>query len=119
MEYALLIYHDEPAWAALSDEEREEVYAGFVALRRELQARGAWRGGGRLHPSDTATSVRVRDGAALVTDGPFAETKEQLGGYLVVEAETVDEALEWAARVPTARWGTVEVRPLATTEVRT
>jgi hypothetical protein len=105
----LLIYGAENA---IDDTEREACYAESTELTHQLHAAGAFRGAAPLHPTATATSVRVREGKRLVTDGPFAETREQLGGYFMVEAENLDEALAIAERIPGARWGTVEVRPV-------
>lgn len=108
----LLICKDEPAWDGLSATERQQVYAETLALSEELAARGQYLGGFPLHPSSAATSVRVRDGKRLVTDGPFAETREQLGGYMLIEVEDLDAAIEIAGRIPLARTSTVEVRPV-------
>ena len=113
MKYMLLIYHDEQSWDAVSEIEREQIYSDYRKLREQLQSRGQFVSGSELQPIMTATSVRVRDGKELVTDGPFAETHEQLGGYFLIEAENLDEATSIAARIPSARTGTVEVRPLA------
>lgn len=109
MKYMLLIYGDEHA---LSPEEREDCYAESTRLAHELQAAGQFLATAPLHPTAAATSVRVRDGKRVVVDGPFAETREQLGGYFLIEAADLDEALAVAARIPGARWGTVEVRPV-------
>ncbi|MGH3023750.1 MAG: YciI family protein [Gaiellaceae bacterium] len=113
MRYMLQIYAPEGHWDSLSEGERSALYREYFALDRELGERGALVGSHELEPVTTATSVRVRNGETLVTDGPFAETKEQLGGYYVIEAESLDEAIEWAARIPSARHGTIEVRPVA------
>jgi hypothetical protein len=112
MQYLMLIYHDEGRWDALTEAEREKVYAGFRALREELQTGGKFIGGNQLQPTSTATTVRVRNGKTGVTDGPFAETKEQLGGYFLVEAKDLDDALAIAARIPSAATGSIEVRPV-------
>ena len=117
MKYMLLIYHDEQSWNGVSEAERQEIYTEFRKLRSELQARGRFVTGSQLQPVTTATTVRVRDGKELVTDGPFAETHEQLGGYFLIEAENLDEATSIAARIPSARTGTIEVRPLVETAV--
>ncbi|HEU4449490.1 MAG TPA: YciI family protein [Gaiellaceae bacterium] len=108
----LQIYSPEGHWDRLAEDERAALYEEYFALDRALGERGALVGSHELEPAATATSVRVRDGETLVTDGPFAETKEQLGGYYVVEAESLDEAIEWAARIPSARHGTIEIRPV-------
>ena len=112
MKYLLLIYHEEKLWAGLSDTERQRIYAEYGQLRQELVTSGQFVGGSQLHPVATASSVRVRNGKELVTDGPFAETHEQLAGYFLIEAKNLDEALRIAARIPSAREGTVEVRPI-------
>ena len=112
MKYMLLIYHGETSWDAITEAERQEVYLEYRKLREDLIARGQFITGSQLQPIATATSVRVRNGKELVTDGPFAETHEQLGGYFLVEAANLDEATAIAARIPSARTGTVEVRPL-------
>ena len=115
MKYMLLIYHDEPSWDSISEADRQQVYFEYRKLRDELTSRGQFITGSQLQPIATATSVRVRDGKELVTDGPFAETHEQLGGYFLIEAANLDEATAIAARIPSARTGTVEVRPLVET----
>lgn len=112
MQYMLLIYGSEERWASLSEDELQAVYAEYGKLSEDLRERGAYIDGSELQPVTTATSVRVRDGETVVTDGPFAETKETLGGYYLIEAESLDEAIEWASRIPSARAGTVEVRPV-------
>ena len=112
MQYMLLIYGDEQIWESLSDDELQSVYAEYGRLSQELRERNAYIDGSELQSSSTATSVRVRDGETQVTDGPFAETKEALGGYYLVEAASLDDAIEWAAKIPSARAGTVEVRPV-------
>src|SRR4051794_59865 len=112
MQYLLLIYDDEQLWAKLPPEERDGLYAEYMAFSTELRASGAMLGGNQLTPTAAGRRLRVRDGETVVTDGPFAETKEQLGGYYLVEAETLDEALEWAGKIPSARLGSIEVRPL-------
>jgi hypothetical protein len=109
MKFMLLVYLDEKV---LSDEEREHCYVESAQLTQELNARGNYLSAGPLQPTSTATSVRVRSGARLVTDGPFAETREQLGGYYLIEARDLDEAIGIAERIPVARVGTIEVRPV-------
>jgi hypothetical protein len=109
MRYMLLIYGDEHA---LNDTEREDCYRESTELVHKLHGNGKFLAADPLHPTSTATSVRIRDGQRLVTDGPFAETREQLGGYFLIEARDLDEALAVAARIPMARRGTVEVRPV-------
>jgi hypothetical protein len=109
MQYLLLIYADEHA---LSETEREACYLESTQLAHELKAHGQYRAANPLHPTSVATSVRVRDGKRFVTDGPFAETREQLGGYFLIDATDLDAAIGIAARIPMARKGTVEVRPV-------
>jgi hypothetical protein len=105
----LLIYVDEKA---LDDAYRQECYRESTQLAHDLKASGHYLGASPLQPTATATSVRVRDGKRLVTDGPFAETREQLGGFFFVEAKNLDEAIAIASRIPVARRGTVEIRPV-------
>jgi hypothetical protein len=112
VKYMLLICRDEPAWDELGATDRQQIYAETVKVSEELTARGQYLGGFPLHPSSSATSVRVRDGKRLVTDGPFAETREQLGGYMLIDVKDLDEAIAIAARIPLARTSTVEVRPV-------
>jgi hypothetical protein len=109
MKYMLLIYTDEQSW---TDEEREHCFVESTQLTHDLNAAGQYLGASPLHPVATATSVRIRNGKRLVTDGPFAETREQLGGYFLIEAPDLDAAIGIAARIPGARKGTVEVRPV-------
>jgi hypothetical protein len=109
MKYLLLIYMHEQA---MTEAEREKCYGESAQLARTLHADGKFLSANPLHPVSTATSVRVRDGKRLVTDGPFAETREQLGGYYLVNAKDLDEAIGIAARIPSARAGTIEVRPV-------
>jgi len=112
MKFILLIYQDERQFKAISDAEREKMYAEYGKLREELQAKGQFVTGSQLQPTGTAASVRLRSNKELVTDGPFAETHEQLGGYFLVEASSRNEAVAIAKRIPSARMGTIEVRPL-------
>ena len=116
MQYMLLIYSQEDGWEALSDEERNALYREYSQLSDDLRDKGALLGAHELQPAESATTVRVRDGDRLVTDGPFAETREVLGGYYLIEVESLDEALDWAARIPSARHGQVEVRPVVMRE---
>jgi hypothetical protein len=109
MKYILLIYSDELAW---TDAERELCLAESTQLTHDLNSAGQYLGASPLHSVATATSVRIRDGKRLVTDGPFAETREQLGGYFLIEAPDLDAAIAVAARIPGARKGTVEIRPV-------
>jgi hypothetical protein len=109
MQYMLLIYQDENV---LNDAERQQCYGESLELSHELDANGQFLASAPLHPISTATSVRVREGKRLVTDGPYAETREQLGGYFLIKANNLDEAIAVAARIPAARRGTVEIRPV-------
>jgi hypothetical protein len=109
MRYLLLVYLDEKA---LNETEREECYKESTQLTHDLNSTGHYLAAAPLHPVSTATSVRVRDGKRLVTDGPFAETREQLGGYFLIDARNLDEATGIAARIPGARKGTIEIRPV-------
>lgn len=109
MKYMLLVYLDEHA---LSETEREHCYVESAQLAQEIKSSGKYFSAGPLHPTSTATSVRVREGKRLVTDGPFAETREQLGGYYLIDAGNLDEAIKIAERVPVARVGTIEIRPV-------
>ena len=109
MRYMLLIYGDEQA---LDETEREQCYRESVQLAHEIDLAGHYLAAAPLHPTSTATSVRVREGRRFVTDGPFAETREQLGGYFLIDAGDLDEAIAIAARIPMARRGTVEIRPV-------
>ena len=104
MKYLLLIYFDE-TWQKLSLAERQRIYQGQMDVATELTAKGQYLGGNPLEPAETATSVRVRDGKRLLIDGPFAETREQLGGYYLVEAADLDEAIKLAARIPSSKHG--------------
>jgi hypothetical protein len=109
VKYILLIYSDENAW---TQNEMEKCYAESMRLTHELNAKGQFLGAAPLDSVATATSVRVRDGKKLVTDGPFAETREQLGGYFLIDAKDLDEAIAIAERIPSAKKGTVEIRPI-------
>ena len=105
----LLVYMNENA---MTDDERQHCYVESAQLTQDLNAKGQYVAAGPLHPVSTATSVRVREGKRLVTDGPFAETHEQLGGFYIVDAKDLDEALAIAERIPPAKYGTIEIRPL-------
>jgi len=109
MKYMLLVYLDEKV---LSESEREDCYVKSAKLAQDLHVTGQYLDASPLHPIATATSVRVREGKRLVTDGPFAETREQLGGYYLIDANDLDEAISIAERIPPARFGTIEIRPV-------
>lgn len=109
MKYMLLIYGEENNW---TEEERQECMLESMAICDELEAEGKWIASSPLHSVTTATSVRVREGERQITDGPFAETHEQLGGYYIIDVEHLDEAIAIASRLPPAKKGTVEIRPL-------
>ena len=109
MKYMMLVYFQEQD---ISESEREHCYEESFRLISDIQSKGQFLGAAPLHPVATATSVHIREGKRLVTDGPFAETREQLGGYYLIDANDLDEAIGYAARVPGARFGTVEVRPV-------
>ena len=112
MRYLLMICLDESAYAALSPEEAAASMAKYGEFYDEMSSRGVLEGGERLRPTSDATTVRVRDGEVVTSDGPFAETKEQIGGYYVVDCKDLDEAIEVAAKIPGAQIGTIEVRPI-------
>jgi hypothetical protein len=112
MKYALTIYGDESAAESASPEEMQGVSQAYGALTQEMQDKGVYVAGEGLYPTPTATTVRVRGDERNVTDGPFAETKEQLGGFYVLDCKDLDEAIEWAAKIPGAQRGSVEVRPV-------
>ena len=116
MQYMLLIYGAGDSWETLTPEQQQEIGTAYFAYSEELQAAGKMVAGDALQPTSTATSVRVRDGETLTTDGPFAETKEVLGGYYLIDVDTLDEALDWAAKIPSARYGFIEVRPIVMRE---
>jgi hypothetical protein len=112
MKYLLTIYADESRYATMTPDDSARLMADYGAFGQEAQEAGVLLGGEGLQPTATATTVRVREGEALFTDGPFAETREQLGGYYVLECGDLDEAARWAAKIPDARTGAVEVRPI-------
>lgn len=109
MKYMMLVYMNEQA---MNEAERAQCYTESARLTQELHAQGQYVAAAPLHPVGTATSVRVRDGRPLVTDGPFAETREQLGGFYIIDAKNLDEAIAVAARIPPAKKGTIEIRPI-------
>lgn len=112
MKYLLMIYEEEKVWNALSEAERGTMYSEYYKFTEEIKKEGKYLGGNPLKPTSTATTVRVRNGKQLLTDGPFAETKEQLGGYYLIEATDLDDALKIAGRIPGASLGSIEVRPV-------
>lgn len=112
MEYMILIYADERAWAGLDEGQLKAAYGEYTNYTQDLIKAGVLKGGSELKPVSTATTVRVRGGKVLTTDGPFAETKEQLGGYYLIDVPDLDQAVRWASRCPGAKHGTCEVRPL-------
>jgi hypothetical protein len=117
MRYILLIQHDEAHFASLSEAERQALYAEYRSLREQLTAAGNWVAGDQLLPASAGKTVKVRDGKPVVTAGPFAESREQVGGYFMIEARDLDEAVSIAARIPSARTGTIEVRPVVPSAV--
>jgi hypothetical protein len=112
MKYAITIYTDEAQREAASEEERTATSQAYGVLTQEMEQKGVLVAGEGLYPTQTATTVRVRDDERSVTDGPFAETKEQLGGFYVLDVKNLDEAIEWAAKIPTAETGSIEIRPV-------
>jgi hypothetical protein len=112
MRYLLTIYGDESGWNDATPEEASQIMAAYGAFGQAAQEAGVLLGGEGLQPTSTATTVRVRNDETLTTDGPFAETREQLGGYYLLDCKDLDEAIGWAARIPGAQSGSVEVRPI-------
>jgi hypothetical protein len=112
MRYALLIYANEQDWASQTEEQSQAVNQEYMAFTKDIIDRGLMKGGEALQSTATATTVRVRDGETLTTDGPFAETKDQLGGFYLVDCKDLDEAIEVAARIPDVRRGSIEIRPI-------
>ena len=112
MKYIVLIYGSEAAYATATEQERAQEMQEYNAVTAEIAQSGKFVSGESLHPTSTATTVRIRDGKTLITDGPFAETKEQLSGYYVLDCKDLDEATAWAAKIPGAKTGSVEVRPV-------
>jgi hypothetical protein len=112
MRYLLTIYGDESGWNDVTPEQSAQIMAAYGAFGEAAQKAGVLLGGEGLQPTSTATTVRVRDGEALTTDGPFAETREQLGGYYLLDCKDLDDAISWAAKIPGAADGSVEVRPV-------
>ncbi len=114
MQYLMLIYDVEANWTKMPAADQAAMYQEYGQFTQQITASGNHRAGHQLKPIATATTVRVRDGKRLVTDGPFAETKEQLGGFYLVEAKDLDEAISIAARIPSVRHGSIEIRPIVT-----
>jgi hypothetical protein len=112
MQYLILIYGDEKQMANMSENERNQDFGRWMQYTKDLVASGGMRGGEALQPTSTATTVRVRNGKVHNTDGPFAETKEQLGGFYLIDVPNLDAALSWAAKCPGAAYGSIEVRPI-------
>ena len=112
MQYALLIYDNESAAPEPGSPEADEIFQRYMSFTQDITTEGVNKGGEALYPIDSATTVRIRNGELQVTDGPFAETKEQLGGFYILDCKDLDEALAWAAKIPTAHHGSVEVRPI-------
>lgn len=112
MQYMLLIYDDERAAEAVPREEMTEIINAYMAYTQALRDAKVWVASNRLRPTTAATTVRIKDGQTKVLDGPFAETKEQLGGYYLIDVPDLDAALSWAGRCPGARYGSIEVRPI-------
>ena len=112
MRYLCLIYEDEKGWEKMPKEQADAVMGEYFAFTDGIKKSGQYVAGDALHPTHTATTVRVRNGRTLTTDGPFAETKEQLGGYYLIDAKDLNEAIQVAAKIPSARWGSIEIRPV-------
>jgi hypothetical protein len=114
MKYLCMIYEDEKTWPAMPKAESDRMLSEYGALTTHLKTSGRYVAGEALQPTSTATTVRVRNGATLATDGPFAETKEQLGGFYLVDAKDLNDAIQVAAQIPAAKYGSIEVRPIMT-----
>lgn len=112
MRYMLLIYDNEAEFDRLSEQQIKEVMAEYDRFTADLKSSGGYVSANRLRPVASATCVRIRGGQSMLTDGPFAETKEELGGYYLIDVKDLDEALQWAAKVPSAKFGSIEVRPI-------
>ena len=115
MKYMLLIYHDEKAWASHTETQRQQIYGEYRQLIEELESKGKYLAGDQLQATTMASTVRVRDGKQMVTDGPFAETREQIGGFFMIEADDLAEATVIASRIPSVRSGAIEIRPVVQT----
>ncbi|HEY9427611.1 MAG TPA: YciI family protein [Gemmatimonadaceae bacterium] len=112
MKYLCLIYDDETIWPSMPREQADAIMGEYYNFTNDIQKSGHYLGGNALQPTQTATTVRVRNGKLSSTDGPFAETKEQLGGYYLIEATDLNEAIQVAGRIPSARFGSIEIRPI-------
>jgi hypothetical protein len=115
MQYLLLIYDAEKEWSSMSEAEQGKMFGEYMEFTRGIKQSGHYIGGEALQPIATATTVRVRNGKTVTTDGPFAETREQLGGYYLIEAKNLDDAIAVAAKIPSSRTGSIEVRPIMET----
>jgi hypothetical protein len=115
MKYLLLIYENEQSWQNIAEAEKQKIFGEYWKLTQDLKTSGKYLGGNALKPTSTATTLRFRNGKPVVTDGPFAETKEQLAGYYLIEASDLDDALKVAERIPGAYLGSIEVRPILPT----
>ncbi|MCB9133827.1 MAG: YciI family protein [Anaerolineales bacterium] len=112
MKYLLLMYAEESIGTNMSDEERQVVQKTWAEFRKEINSSGVLVSSNGVAPETSATTIRVRNDKTLITDGPFAETHEQLGGYFLIECNDLDEAIRWAEKIPTAKYGSIEIRPL-------
>lgn len=112
MKYLCLIYEDQAQWAKMPKADGDKIMAEYHAYTEGITKSGHYLGGNALQPTQTATTLRVRNGKLSTTDGPFAETKEQLGGYYLLEAKDLNDAIQVASRIPSSRWGAIEVRPI-------
>lgn len=112
MQYLLMLYADETGWSKMTKSQQEQGYAAYMAYTEALKKAGVWKGSNRLQPISAATTVRVTDGKSQVLDGPYIDSKEQLGGYYLIDVPDLDSAISWAARCPAASHGVVEVRPV-------
>jgi hypothetical protein len=112
VQYLLLIYDDESVWANMTEQQTQDIMSEYFDYSEKVFGAGVAKAGDALQPTSAATTVRVRDGQTVATDGPFAETKEQLGGYYLIDVPDLDAAIEWAAKIPSARIGSIEVRPV-------
>ncbi|HLN99994.1 MAG TPA: YciI family protein [Pyrinomonadaceae bacterium] len=119
MKYMFLIYHDENAWHEHSEAERQDIYRQYRELIQRLQSQGKYLAGDQLQSANTARTVRVREGKQLLTDGPFAETREQIGGFFMIEAKDLRDAESIAAQIPSARMGAIEIRPVVEPQAAT